>query len=74
MLDEITLKIIFAGDYRVGKTALLRRWSGLSMRQNYKANIGVDFQLKRIQIDSTIYRVRKRKNAKMEKLKWTYVI
>lgn len=42
-------KIIVIGDYAVGKTSLIRRYTQSTFSTNYKLTIGVDFALKDLQ-------------------------
>lgn len=46
---EITFKVLILGDTSVGKTALFHRFTAGTFTQDYKATIGVDFAIKRIQ-------------------------
>lgn len=44
--EELLFKILVIGDFGVGKTAIIRRYTEGIFSQNYKLTIGVDFALK----------------------------
>jgi len=46
-----TIKIILCGDYRVGKTSLIRRFVNDSFEQSYVATIGVDISRREMRFD-----------------------
>ena len=46
-----TIKVILCGDYRVGKTSLIRRFVNDSFQQNYVATIGVDISRREMRFD-----------------------
>ncbi len=46
-----TIKVILCGDYRVGKTSLIRRFVNDSFQQSYVATIGVDISRREMRFD-----------------------
>ncbi|MBN2157508.1 MAG: GTP-binding protein [Candidatus Lokiarchaeota archaeon] len=46
-----TIKVILCGDYRVGKTSLIRRFVNDSFEQSYVATIGVDISRREMRFD-----------------------
>ncbi|XP_054707156.1 ras-related protein Rab-32-like [Uloborus diversus] len=50
-MKELMFKILVIGDYGVGKTAIIRRYTEGTFTQNYKITIGVDFAIKSLQWD-----------------------
>ncbi|GIX88697.1 ras-related protein Rab-32 [Caerostris extrusa] len=50
-MRELMFKLLVVGDYGVGKTAIIRRYTEGTFTQNYKITIGVDFALKSLQWD-----------------------
>lgn len=48
---EYSAKIIVCGDYKVGKTSLIRRFVDDQFKENYIATIGVDITKKTIELD-----------------------
>ncbi len=46
-----SIKVILCGDYRVGKTSLIRRFVNDSFEQNYVATIGVDISRREMRFD-----------------------
>jgi small GTP-binding protein len=48
---NITLKYLVVGDSGVGKTSLLVRYCEDTFQTDYLSTIGVDFKMKRIEID-----------------------
>lgn len=49
---EIQLKVLVIGEYGVGKTALIQRYTKGHFNPNYKLTIGVDFAVKTLTWDS----------------------
>lgn len=49
---SITLKYLVVGDSGVGKTSLLVRYCEDSFQADYLSTIGVDFKIKRIEINN----------------------
>lgn len=49
--DDIVLKVILVGDSGVGKSCLLKTFMGDPFKGVYTSTIGVDFEIKPIQID-----------------------
>jgi len=47
----ITLKLLVVGDSGVGKTCMLVRYCENTFQADYLSTIGVDFKIKRIEID-----------------------
>jgi Ras-related protein Rab-32 len=47
-LRQVNFKILFVGDYGVGKTSIIRSYIDGKFSSNYKVTIGVDFALKTI--------------------------
>jgi Ras-related protein Rab-32 len=47
--DEHLYKVLVIGDYGVGKTSLIRRYTEGYFSPNYKLTIGVDFALKTVE-------------------------
>lgn len=45
----LAAKILVIGDYGVGKTSIIRRYTEGSFSANYKLTIGVDFALKTVE-------------------------
>lgn len=45
------LKVLVIGDYAVGKTSLIKRYTEGVFSPNYRLTIGVDFALKKINYD-----------------------
>ncbi|KAK6621379.1 hypothetical protein RUM43_011685 [Polyplax serrata] len=52
ILKEIMLKVLIVGDYGVGKTAVIRRYTEGKFSSNYKITIGADFSIKTIPWDT----------------------
>ncbi|GBN24346.1 Ras-related protein Rab-32B [Araneus ventricosus] len=50
-MKELMFKLLVVGDYGVGKTAIIRRYTEGTFTQNYKITIGVDFAIKSLQWD-----------------------
>lgn len=50
-MNEVLFKVLVIGDYGVGKTAIIRRYTQGIFNQNYKITIGVDFAIKSLQWD-----------------------
>ncbi|KFM64996.1 Ras-related protein Rab-32B, partial [Stegodyphus mimosarum] len=50
-MKELMFKFLVVGDYGVGKTAIIRRYTEGTFTQNYKITIGVDFAIKSLQWD-----------------------
>lgn len=50
-MKELLFKILVVGDFGVGKTAIIRRYTEGMFSANYKLTIGVDFAVKSIQWD-----------------------
>lgn len=50
-VEELLFKILVIGDFGVGKTAIIRRYTEGIFSQNYKLTIGVDFALKTLKYD-----------------------
>ncbi|XP_049768306.1 ras-related protein Rab-32-like [Schistocerca cancellata] len=48
---ELLFKLLVIGDYGVGKTAIVRRYTEGKFSSNYKITIGADFALKTLQYD-----------------------
>jgi small GTP-binding protein len=48
---SITLKYLVVGDSGVGKTSLLVRYCEDSFQTDYLSTIGVDFKIKRIELN-----------------------
>lgn len=48
---NITLKYLVVGDSGVGKTSLLVRYCEDSFQSDYLSTIGVDFKIKRIELN-----------------------
>ncbi len=48
-----TLKYLVVGDSGVGKTSLLVRYCQDSFQADYLSTIGVDFKIKRIELNQT---------------------
>lgn len=48
---NLTLKYLVVGDSGVGKTSLLVRYCEDTFQSDYLSTIGVDFKIKRIQIN-----------------------
>lgn len=49
----VTLKYLVVGDSGVGKTSLLVRYCEDSFQSDYLSTIGVDFKIKRIELNQT---------------------
>ncbi|XP_071441096.1 ras-related protein Rab-32-like [Hetaerina americana] len=49
---ELLFKFLVIGDYGVGKTAIVRRYTEGKFSSNYKITIGADFSIKQLQWDS----------------------
>ncbi|OXU26856.1 hypothetical protein TSAR_016614 [Trichomalopsis sarcophagae] len=49
---ELLFKILVIGDYGVGKTAIVRRYTEGKFSSNYKITIGADFAIKNLDWDS----------------------
>lgn len=49
--DDLVLKIILIGDSGVGKSCLLKSFMGDPFKGTYTSTIGVDFEIKPVQID-----------------------
>lgn len=47
-VDKIVYKILVVGDVGVGKTSLIRKYTTNTFSLNYKATIGADFHIKKI--------------------------
>eukprot|EP01080_Neovahlkampfia_damariscottae_P010121 gene10121-2540_t len=47
-VQNFLYKVIVVGDYAVGKTSLIQRYSFGEFTSNYKITIGVDFSLKKV--------------------------
>ncbi|KAK6642282.1 hypothetical protein RUM44_014005 [Polyplax serrata] len=52
ILKEVMLKVLIVGDYGVGKTAVIRRYTEGKFSSNYKITIGADFSIKTIPWDT----------------------
>ncbi|GFY61314.1 ras-related protein Rab-32 [Trichonephila inaurata madagascariensis] len=52
-MKELMFKLLVVGDYGVGKTAIIRRYTEGTFTQNYKITIGVDFAIKSLQWDES---------------------
>ncbi|XP_011499150.1 PREDICTED: ras-related protein Rab-32-like [Ceratosolen solmsi marchali] len=50
--QELLFKILVVGDYGVGKTAIVRRYTEGKFSSNYKTTIGADFAVRSIDWDS----------------------
>ncbi|XP_021918938.1 ras-related protein Rab-32-like [Zootermopsis nevadensis] len=48
---ELLFKFLIVGDYGVGKTAIVRRYTEGQFSSNYKITIGADFSIKSLQWD-----------------------
>eukprot|EP01136_Pigoraptor_vietnamica_P001239 Opistho-1_new@27608 len=46
---EVVLKVIVVGELGTGKTSVIRRWVHNAFTPNYRATIGVDFALKKVE-------------------------
>ncbi|XP_003739546.1 ras-related protein Rab-32B [Galendromus occidentalis] len=46
--QDFLFKVLVVGDFGVGKTAIVRRYTEGEFSQNYKITIGVDFLIKRL--------------------------
>lgn len=51
---ELLFKFLVIGDYGVGKTALVRRYTEGKFSSNYKITIGADFVIKMLDWDSNL--------------------
>ncbi|XP_043480636.1 ras-related protein Rab-32-like isoform X2 [Leptopilina heterotoma] len=49
--NELLFKILVIGDYGVGKTAIVRRYTEGKFSSNYKITIGADFAIKTLEWD-----------------------
>ncbi|XP_051173802.1 ras-related protein Rab-32-like isoform X2 [Leptopilina boulardi] len=49
--SELLFKILVIGDYGVGKTAIVRRYTEGKFSSNYKITIGADFAIKTLEWD-----------------------
>ncbi|XP_046382447.1 ras-related protein Rab-38-like [Ischnura elegans] len=49
---ELLFKFLVIGDYGVGKTAIVRRYTEGKFSSNYKITIGADFSIKQLQWDT----------------------
>jgi small GTP-binding protein len=52
-MEEMTFKIMLAGEVNVGKTTAIKRFVSKTFNTESKSTIGVDFAFKRIQINET---------------------
>ncbi|KAB7499819.1 Ras-related protein Rab-32B [Armadillidium nasatum] len=50
--EELQFKVLVVGEYGVGKTAVIRRYTEGQFSLNYKVTIGVDFAVKTFEWDS----------------------
>ncbi|RXG54954.1 Ras-related protein Rab-32 [Armadillidium vulgare] len=50
--EELQFKVLVVGEYGVGKTAVIRRYTEGQFSLNYKVTIGVDFAVKTFDWDS----------------------
>jgi small GTP-binding protein len=51
---DFLLKIVLAGEQKVGKTNLVRRWIGDPFDEGYESTIGVSFHVKTIAVDNKV--------------------
>jgi len=49
---EIDIKLLLLGDPYVGKTSFLRKYAGNGFKNKYELTIGVDYSLKRMEINN----------------------
>ncbi|MDH5401306.1 MAG: GTP-binding protein, partial [Candidatus Heimdallarchaeota archaeon] len=50
--NEIKIKVILLGDGAVGKTSIANRYTHDKFSSTYKPSLGVDFMVKRVEVDS----------------------
>ena len=50
---NLTLKYLVIGDSGVGKTSMLVRYCEDSFQTDYLSTIGVDFKIKRVELDGS---------------------
>ena len=62
-------KIIIVGDVSVGKTSLVQRFVTNSFNHDYKATIGVDFEIEKFQILKTTFNLQIWDTAGQERFK-----
>lgn len=51
-VEDLLFKVLVVGEFGVGKTSLIRRYTEGVFNQAYKITIGVDFSLKHIVYDN----------------------
>lgn len=51
-IEDLLFKVLVVGEFGVGKTSLIRRYTEGVFNQSYKITIGVDFSLKHIVYDN----------------------
>ena len=56
-IRDYAFKIIIVGDSSVGKSCLLRRFQGEIFDDGYPATFGVDFVMRRIEIDDKVIKL-----------------
>ena len=47
------MKILIVGDSGVGKTAIMTRFTKDQFSQNHVATIGIDYMMKKVEVDGT---------------------
>lgn len=54
---ELKVKVILLGDGGVGKTSIAKRYTQGTFSETYKPSLGVDFMVKRVEIDNRFFKM-----------------
>lgn len=66
---ELPLKLVLIGDASVGKTALLLRLTDHRFYEHYYATCGIDFRIRKYEVDGRVFRVQIWDTAGQERFK-----